>query len=265
MVIEFLCPNGHKIRCGDDRAGRAAKCPQCDEKFYIPEPWDLEKSDSGTWPTVSAQRRSVGLGGTETETGAKADRDDQIEFLCPNGHRLSAAAKLQGRPGQCPECGTKFRIPTYEDARGKSDADEKKPVDGIDLTTPDDSAMNLDEMGAFEENPGADARPGVEEILAAVRTSGSGRLGSAGGAGSLGKLFCELWARKSAEAVIELHLSGDEKIVPDRFSPKLSQGSHGVFLVDETDGTHTLAVVAWESIERLLVRGMKDLPEGFDA
>ena len=65
--------------------------------------------------------------------------------------------------------------------------------------------------------------------------------------------------------MIELHLAGGEKIVPDRFSRKLSQGSHGVFLVDEADGTHTLAVVAWESIERLLVRGVKNLPEGFDA
>jgi predicted RNA-binding Zn-ribbon protein involved in translation (DUF1610 family) len=265
MVIEFLCPNGHKIRCGDERAGRAAKCPKCDEKFYIPEPWDLEKSDSGTWPTVSAQSRSVGPSGTGTKTGDKPGRDEQIEFLCPNGHRLSAATRLQGRPGECPECGTKFRIPTYEDARGKPQADEEKPLDGIDLTTNDDSAMNLDEMGAFEGNQDSDARPAVEEILAAVRTSGSGRLASAGGAGSLGKLFPQLWARKSPGAVIELHLSGGEKIVPNRFSSKLSQGSHGVFLVEETDQTHTLAVVAWESIERLLVRGVKSVPEGFDA
>jgi hypothetical protein len=35
-VIEFLCPNNHKIRCTDDQAGRAAKCPKCGEKFVIP-------------------------------------------------------------------------------------------------------------------------------------------------------------------------------------------------------------------------------------
>jgi hypothetical protein len=35
-VIECLCPNNHKIRCPDDLAGRAAKCPKCGMKFPIP-------------------------------------------------------------------------------------------------------------------------------------------------------------------------------------------------------------------------------------
>jgi hypothetical protein len=35
-VIEFLCPNNHRIRCPDDQAGNAAKCPKCGVKFVIP-------------------------------------------------------------------------------------------------------------------------------------------------------------------------------------------------------------------------------------
>lgn len=35
-VIEFLCPNNHKIRCSDDQAGQRAKCPKCGVKFLIP-------------------------------------------------------------------------------------------------------------------------------------------------------------------------------------------------------------------------------------
>ena len=35
-MIECLCPNNHKIRCPDDLAGRAAKCPKCGMKFPIP-------------------------------------------------------------------------------------------------------------------------------------------------------------------------------------------------------------------------------------
>jgi hypothetical protein len=42
-VIEFLCPNNHKIRCPDDQAGRAAKCPKCGVKFLIPTNGSTEK------------------------------------------------------------------------------------------------------------------------------------------------------------------------------------------------------------------------------
>lgn len=35
-MIEFLCPNNHRIRCPDEQAGRAAKCPKCGAKFVIP-------------------------------------------------------------------------------------------------------------------------------------------------------------------------------------------------------------------------------------
>lgn len=36
-MIEFLCPNSHRIRCSDDQAGQKAKCPKCGVKFIIPE------------------------------------------------------------------------------------------------------------------------------------------------------------------------------------------------------------------------------------
>ena len=42
-MIEFLCPNNHKIRCPDDQAGRAAKCPKCGVKFLIPSNGTAEK------------------------------------------------------------------------------------------------------------------------------------------------------------------------------------------------------------------------------
>ena len=37
MAIEVVCPNGHKILCPENRAGRAAKCPRCSTPFRIPE------------------------------------------------------------------------------------------------------------------------------------------------------------------------------------------------------------------------------------
>jgi hypothetical protein len=47
--------------------------------------------------------------------GASGSKETQIEFLCPNGHRLHGPASLQGKPGECPECGSRFHIPTYDE------------------------------------------------------------------------------------------------------------------------------------------------------
>ena len=57
MMIRFLCPNGHKIHCEDDRAGKPAKCPRCGVGFRVPDLADLAD-----------------------EAGSVDAEDDQIEF-----------------------------------------------------------------------------------------------------------------------------------------------------------------------------------------
>ena len=44
-MIEFLCPNEHKIRCPDEKAGRQAKCPKCGVSFRIPKLEELSIGD----------------------------------------------------------------------------------------------------------------------------------------------------------------------------------------------------------------------------
>lgn len=82
QTLEFVCPNGHQIRCPADQAGKVGKCPICGVKFRVP-----------TLP----------------------QKEPQIEFLCPNGHHLHAPVSLQGQPGVCPECGSRFRIPVLQE------------------------------------------------------------------------------------------------------------------------------------------------------
>ena len=45
-MIEFLCPNGHRIRCQAEQVGRAAKCPRCGVKFLVPDPNDVGVSEA---------------------------------------------------------------------------------------------------------------------------------------------------------------------------------------------------------------------------
>ncbi|MDO4630666.1 MAG: hypothetical protein Q4C70_15910, partial [Planctomycetia bacterium] len=39
---------------------------------------------------------------------------EMIQFLCPNGHALSAGVHQAGKKGRCPECGAKFMVPSVE-------------------------------------------------------------------------------------------------------------------------------------------------------
>jgi len=252
MVIRFLCPNGHKIHCPDDRAGKAAKCPKCGVKFQIPELSELQASDS-------EGSEAGGIGSAAAGT-AEVPGEEMIEFLCPNGHRLHGPASLQGRPGQCPQCESRFRVPSYDEV---PDEEEEEPEQQITFKISDsseDAVVTLEEVEEIE-GPEAGYGPGDEEMPTAARVEESGLSSRAAAAHAMVELVSKLWAEKAHGAVIELHLSDGEKLIPDRFAERLSRGRCGVFTVKNPDGTHTLTAVAWDSVSRVVVQGLKRLPD----
>jgi len=258
-VIEFLCPNGHRIRCSQDQAGRAAKCPRCGVKFRIPDSSqaNLEAAAAGDSSISQPELTDSRIG--ETQPGGQpkpAANEPQIEFLCPNGHHLHGPAHLQGRPGECPECGSRFRIPTYDDVPEGEETE-------LDISL---GRSEHEEVGRPEHEKGAE--PALPQIDVTAGESATwprfGRTDAADQATAahpLAALFSKLWAEKPPRAAVELHLANGETLVPDQFAQDLSQQSHGVFAVNESGGTHTLTVVAWESIVRVLIQGVKQLPK----
>ncbi len=243
MVIRFLCPNGHKIHCPDDQAGRAAKCPSCGVRFRIPELSEIEDhgteesdsdasqaqlSDSGEFPGVSSESADDDFG------------EDEIEFLCPNGHRLHGPSSLQGQPGQCPDCGSRFRVPSYDEV---PDEGEETPEDQISVARSDRDEISLEDKELEDEE--------LEDEELEVREIGSS---------SLAELFSRLWGEKRRGAIIELHSADGQTIVPEHFAEGLSTGTHGVFAVSDPDGTYTLTVLAWDSVVRVQLRRLKTLP-----
>jgi len=76
-------------------------------------------------------------------------------------------------------------------------------------------------------------------------------------------LFVRLWEMRPKDAAIKLYLRDGETVVPHDFLKKLSeQTRQALFTSKESDGTITLTAVAWDSVVRVSVRGLKELPKG---
>lgn len=254
MSIEVRCPNGHRLSCPDDRAGKAAKCPKCGEIFTIPVPEApvVASAGSGTsMPAVadSGSLSSIGKGQrVEAASDSAATSSDLIVFLCPNGHKLNAPPTMQGKPGKCPHCGAKFLIPQYtmEDAGGD------EPLDGES-----EPEVDLD----VSEEPPADA-PAPPSLgppeLPFDFSAGLG--GPVEPTDALPRIFNEFWTHHDQTLVIEVTLRSGATITPHHYSPSPAGEGYAIFAVKEPHGAFTVSVVRWDQVERITVRGMADLP-----
>lgn len=262
MVLQFLCPNGHKVHCPEDRAGLAAKCPRCGVKFRIPTIEELGSAGQPEAPTESSVKAGSSSGGETTASGVDlgtATGPDEIEFLCPNDHLLHGPAALQGRPGRCPQCGSRFRIPSYQD-QDEFTAEASEPSAEGGGSTTDASAV---ELAGSEQELGEAGSAAATDALAAVAAAS----GVAGGTSLSGtkhpaaQLVGRLWRFKAQGATVEIRYGEGHRLTPDEFIRGLASPTHGVFAVKEPNGTFTLTAMPWDSIQVVIARGVRQLSE----
>ena len=265
-MVEFLCPNGHKIRCPDEQAGRAAKCPRCGVRFRIPVLSDLtptaaRNSDSSVSVQLTDSNGSSPVlnGGVQPE----APKEPEIEFLCPRGHHLHGPASLQGRPGECPECGSRFRIPTFDETPPAESTDEEeisleraesRQSRVVEDAPPQDTVADA---ARRTEPPKAQARAGESSPLVSLP---SGSAGQAAVGHPMADLFTRLWAAKGEGSRVEVHLNSGGILLPESFARTLSQQDHAVFVAKDPDNSYTLTVVPWDSVARVILRGVRQVP-----
>lgn len=258
MPITILCPNGHKLTCPDSLAGKAGKCPHCAAKFRIPEKSGIPAGSgpkvnvvtgaaaAGAAPAVVAEaamaepvaEASAAAQGEPEATGIRSldadgagePRDDEVVFMCPEGHHLCGPASLVGQPGECPVCHERFLVPSSEE--------DSEPA------TPE---LQLSDLLASAEAPQGFSFHGGDE----------------GDAKGIGALFAELWKYRALGSAVELHLDSGV-LVPNGFAPESAALSHGVFTLAEPNGAATLSVIAWSTIQRINVRGLYSLPRGVE-
>src|SRR6478609_728311 len=111
-MIKFLCPTGHPLNAPEKLAGKPGKCPRCGIAFLVPQASEATAADSGIASAASSGSQILPAAGS----GTNLLRAEEIFFfLCPNGHKLNGPPILKGKPGQCPQCGARFLIPTDEE------------------------------------------------------------------------------------------------------------------------------------------------------
>ena len=254
-MLQFQCPNEHKIRCPDGQAGRGAKCPKCGVTFMVPD-FDVAGEKDGTPPAELVKAEAMPEPSPPPAAlGPKKPKEPQIEFLCPNGHRLHGPPSLQGKPGQCPECGSKFRIPSYDEdlsaeegleqdlsvgrADGEgSDVDMADEIEGEDQGEPT-YQLDFDQEGHEEQ--------GIEPQASESKRH------------PMAKLFPALWSHKGSGVVVEVLLTSGDSLMPESFAPDAS-GQYALFSVRTSNGAYTVTAVAWRDVFQVQVRGLKHLP-----
>ena len=277
-MIEFLCPEGHKIRCPKEKAGRPAKCPKCGVNFRIPTLQELGSGESAiadaslvgeeVTDVPAASPSSNGSGKQLAATTANS-KERQIEFLCPNGHHLHGPASLQGRAGECPECNSRFRIPIIDEpeaephAKPEDVAEEEITLENTTLVAdPGQVQSPLDFLQVLESSGSEPAKlPGASGgAEGAIINLTSGPDGTVFAAHPLATLFIELWAARGESSRVEVHLESGSVLAPDGYLKSHSQQDYAVLVTRDPDGCSTITVVPWSSISRIIMRSVKEVP-----
>ena len=138
---------------------------------------------------------------------------------------------------------------------------DRKHVDGQELGhqhAPADEAEAGESWDFIGKRP---EPPPAETFEPAAWTAAEGAEGFATEGGNpTAILVGRLWAERQHGAVIELHLSGGSVILPEWYDANWSRGTHGLFASQAADGSVTLTAVAWETVQKIVVRQLTEVP-----
>lgn len=219
----------------------------------------------------------------------------KVAFPCPNGHRVLAPLELAGKRGKCSKCGVDVTIPRVAGvskaepigpppapapaAAGVPDLPfQPPPPPAVELGGPagEPSASVSEPMvvgeaaAAGDESPpaetwnfiGGEGKPpataGYEQSDWSPAEAEGGL--AADGANPTAMLVGRLWAERQHGGVIELHLTGGSVILPEWYDVNWSRGTHGLFASQAADGSVTLTAVAWETVQKIVVRQLTEVP-----
>jgi len=212
------------------------------------DPQPADSTAKAKTPTVSPPA-DVPLPNPPGEDSKEAEL---IVFLCPNGHKLHGPATLKGKPGQCPHCGSKFRVPDDEendediavvDAQASGGLHAKPAQPRTPQGVSDDTFRKDEEIPVLEAVPAWQVPPPAVD-----------------GGYRIQDLFAWMWEEKPEEAKIELQFADGKTFEPVGFAAQLSRQNVAVFETKDGDKS-VITTLRWDDVRRIIVNGVDDLPE----
>ena len=229
--IVFHCSNGHRIVVAAAMGGQRGKCSKCGVAVRIPA-----SSESPATPARAAEAR---VGGTGAEAAVESPAVEEPVHASGTADRFGGATNQQA--------------PDHDDSHAVGQSatrDDTRDDMFSSLVTASDSHVSATEFVGFstpalqagEPEPG----PGVPE----------------GESNPTARLMDRLFREMEHGGIVEVHITGGSVILPEFYEPRWSVGSHGLFASRAADGTVTLTAVAWDSIQKIIVRQVNGLPDG---
>jgi len=229
--IVFLCPNGHRVIVAAANAGKRGKCSKCGSDVTIPR-----VGEAGRAGPAAVESATAGPAKAVSVKVEPAKVPPPAPPLAPPPPATSVPdIQFQPPPEPIVEAPVSAEL-----TGGGGDAEAGETWDFI---------------GGRPEQPAAEGF----EPAAWTAAEGAGGLATEGG-NPTAILVGRLWAERQHGAVIELHLAGGSVILPEWYDANWSRGTHGLFASQAADGSVTLTAVAWETVQKIVVRQLTEVP-----
>ena len=124
---------------------------------------------------------------------------------------------------------------------------------------PRGAAGELSEPAAREVPMAARAQPSASDSSVPLDLPPEAIL-SPPGTHPMAELFTRFWAARAEGSRVEVHLATGGVLLPDAYIETPSQPGHAVLVSREPDGSHTVTLVPWESVVRVILRGIRQVP-----
>jgi hypothetical protein len=260
--IVFFCKNGHRIVAPLESAGVAGACSKCNVSVKVPAASSPAQPAADGVGSGAPDLTRIVRGEAEVRVAAAKVAPPVTPAVAPPvaPPPAAVAGEAGGSPvPPPPPAGEKAAV--LEDAAEGDAADQADLSDGTNDSAAADSpaaASGWNFLGGAEpaaEQP-ADGDAGWPEPL--------GENGFAAESDNpAAVLLGRLWEERQHGGLVQVHLKDGGLILPQEYAARWSQGTHAVFASSEADDTITLTAVAWDAIQKIVVRNLKDgLPPG---
>ena len=233
-AITFFCSNGHRLRVPVAQAGKQGTCTKCGVVVKIPAVDSASKRQAATTPAAS-----------QPVVNRAQEHLSTIDFAVDTSPKRATAK--QAVPEGLSDALTEAP-PALDDSAEESEL--KKLFQAVAQSEePPEAPESHADVEAIESVIRGDDREPTEEVLHDNPTA---------------QLVARLWLEREHGGIVELHITGGSVILPTYYERQWSRGTHGLFASEAADGSVTLTAVAWDSIQKIVVRQVQGLPEGFD-